>query len=320
MDKPYAVWGSDLATTNRQFLDSMDAEFYQRTAVSIIESFGGEEALDDPDKINERKDTSTLTRLLWHHAAETLAMTIGACVQAPDAVHAYFLRCRTEDVIQLAQLISKDSLPKLNRFEKNDASVNDLMQWVFSLCREEVHAERFVQSICQIYSMFTEKSHRAEYNSIKHGLRVSHGALQLRIGLEHEYGVSPPADEFKTLGASPESSSFLVAKKFEWARGQENSINFHMEKVTVAFSSDKIIRELQVMKMIMHNIIVRLKIYNGFKGEDVKFFVPEDPAEFWESYDQALVPTLNNYRFSENFDEREIQLLTADEVKKNYSR
>lgn len=106
IERPFVVWSNDITRDNRAFLKSIDSDFYFRTAHLLIASGESE---GDEDQV--RKDASSLARMLWHHGTETLVMLLGAYIQAPYAVHAYFQKCRTEDAICIAQMILSGVCP-----------------------------------------------------------------------------------------------------------------------------------------------------------------------------------------------------------------
>jgi len=154
IEKPYMIWAADVRADNEHFLTRLDADLYYRVAHNIIgapqsdneaNQAGSDEDGDDQD----RKDVSTLSRLLWHHGMETLVMLLGAYIQAPSAVHAYFLKSKTEDAVQMAGFLSRDECPKYHRLEGTPFSLINLLNGIHRRAGWQQHdtiVERFAVS------------------------------------------------------------------------------------------------------------------------------------------------------------------------------
>ena len=120
IEKPYMIWAADVRADNEHFLKRLDADLYYRMAHNIIGAPQPDEEAEDAETDEDgddqdRKDVSTLSRLLWHHGMETLVMLLGAYIQAPSAVHAYFLKSKTEDAVQMAGFLAREECLKYHR-------------------------------------------------------------------------------------------------------------------------------------------------------------------------------------------------------------
>ena len=136
IDRPFVVWSDDVSRDRDEFLKSVDADFYDR-AVRILTSVPEEKGDIEKDSKNEtnpkeddqsRKDISSFARLLWHHGIETLVMMLGAYIQAPEAVQAYFLKCRTEDAVKIADALLDERPPANHRLSDVPFNITNLLQ------------------------------------------------------------------------------------------------------------------------------------------------------------------------------------------------
>lgn len=220
LEKPFMVWGDDLARDNVQFLKRIDAALYYRTAHNLLggsnPSAADDQGTDEPDGEDEsRKDVSSLSRLLWHHGIETLVMMLGAYMQAPSAAHAYFLKCRTEDAISLARLLLDERRPRYSRLSDTPFTLLNLLNGVH-VCAgwadRDVVVGRFARALRGMLRAYADEEHRWEYNSIKHGLRASHGSFGLAVGIQEAPGIMAPPEAMEMVGFSRDASFFDVAK------------------------------------------------------------------------------------------------------------
>ncbi len=283
------------------------------------EDSASEEDGDDQD----RKDVSTLSRLLWHHGVETLVMLLGAYIQAPSAVHAYFLKSKTEDAVQMAQFLLREQCPKYHRLEGAPFSLINLLSGIHHCAGWQQHdiiVERFANALRKMLSDYVDESHRREYNSIKHGLRASHGRFGLAVGLEEVPGIPAPPEAMQMIGSSRDASFFQVARPLSNATKQQSKINFMTEHVSVSWSFEKVLIELQVLSLMLHNTVSALRIFGGAQAGSVTFNKVADDEEFWEMYSQiksSIVPTAT---FAPVIDARQIAPATDKQVFSSYRR
>ncbi|ESY35295.1 hypothetical protein X747_28735 [Mesorhizobium sp. LNJC384A00] len=183
-ERPFVVWSDDVTRDNRSFLESIDSGFYFRAAGLLMGSGSSESDTDDDDD-QTRKDVSSLARMLWHHGIETLVMLLGAYIQAPHAVHAYFQKCKTEDATWIARTILSGERPVYNKINDVPFTLSNLLMGLHLRAGwpdRDATVNKFEQVLAGILSDFAEEEHRWEYNSIKHGLRATHGRFALMAG------------------------------------------------------------------------------------------------------------------------------------------
>lgn len=130
---------------------------------------------------------------------------------------------------------------------------------------------------------YIDDSHVDEYNSIKHGFRIRSGGFALAVGLEHEYGVSPPPEEMKLVGKSDFGTTFFRIESIGEGKGNRS---LRSRRISLNWDIEKTILLLQLVSMSVTNITSALKIANGAQVGTCKFLRPQEDSHFdkpWSS-------------------------------------
>lgn len=329
IDRPFVVWSDDVDRDRDEFLERIDADFYDRAAQGLVYTLledkpheATHEADGNQGEIDQsRKDVSSLSRLLWHHGIETLVMMLGAYIQAPAAVHAYFLKCRTDDALEMARAILKGRRPVQNKINDVPFNVENLLLGLHSCAgwpdRDDT-IQRFRGALRGMLAAFTREEHRWEYNSIKHGLRASHGRFALAVGIEENPGVEASPDAMQLIGYSRDASFFDVAKPLRNASKEASRVNFNLDKVSVTWSLEKCLCDLQLLSILMGNTISALRIANGAASGTVRFRRPADAEEWWKHYEELHAGAVPTSSFGVDIDVKSTQLPTSEDVFTSY--
>lgn len=329
IEKPYMIWAADVRADNEHFLTRLDANLYYRVAHNIIGARQRDEeaecaATDENGDDQARKDVSTLSRLLWHHGMETLVMLLGAYIQAPSAVHAYFLKSKTEDAAQMAGFLSREECPKYHRLEGGPFSLVSLLKDIHRCAgwqqQHDTIVERFVRALRDMLNDYVGEKHRAEYNSIKHGLRASHGRFALAVGIQEAPGIPAPPEAMQMVGFSRDASFFEIVRPLSNATKQQSKINFMTEKVSISWSLEKVLMELQLLSLLLHNTVSALRIVGGVPTGSVTFNKIANDEEFWKGYFQIGSDGVPTASFAPMIDARHVSLATDKQVFDSYKR
>ena len=103
-DEPFCLWEVDLAARNREFLDGMDADYFDYVLQTHI-------ATEDENR------GLVAIRLSQHHATETMFSLLGAFIQAPDCPYAWMAKCSNRELREFAERVSREDasvITKLN--------------------------------------------------------------------------------------------------------------------------------------------------------------------------------------------------------------
>lgn len=328
LEKPFMVWSHDVRGDNMHFLEHVDADLYYRAAHNIIaggelDEEGGAQARQESSDDQDRKDVSSLSRMLWHHGIETLVMMLGALIQAPGAAHAYFLKCKTEDATALAGYLLREERPKYNRLNDAPFTLVNLLNGIH-LCanwpNRDERVERLARALRVMLREFTREQHRWEYNSIKHGLRASHGQFGLAIGIQVAPGIPAPPEAMQMVGSSRDASFFDVAKPLRNATKQASKMHFLTEKISVSWSLEKVVAELQLLSILIHNTVSALRIASGAQPRTVTFNSIVDAEDFWEAYSSLRAGNVPHASMGPDLDAAEMQLPNEKAIFDSYNR
>ena len=145
---------------------------------------------------------------------------------------------------------------------------------------------------------FNNNAYVDEYNALKHGFRVRPGGFTLAAGVEHEYGVDPPADEMKTIAASQFGATFLKIESLGAAKG---SRHIRSRQISVNWSLERTILLHQLVHMSIKNAVSALKVINNYKPGECLFLRPQDDDDFQEPWRHS--PGVTNMNFDHTLDE-----------------
>lgn len=283
-DEPYCLWEHDIKERNLEFLKGFDTEFFEYLLHCHINQ-------DDDQR------ASLALAICLHHGLETLFSLLGAYIQAPDCVYAWIGKYRTNDLRELVSKVNsgKGVSTKL-RIER--VSWRHVAELVFASYgtdakRKTDTAKLFADTWTRLSHDFLDTVKSDQYNSMKHGFRVSPGGFKFAVGLESTYGVSPPPEEMQVIGHSEYGATFFKVEKIgtdksnRSLRTRRTSLNWSIERMT---------GQIQLIQMSINNIISSLMVLNGAPPGTCKFIRPVDDDAF-------LAPWLYNTGVgSVNFD------------------
>ncbi len=325
LEKPHMVWGHDIRRDNLHFLENVDAELYYRAAHNIIGDGRADPDENEPsrheDDEQDRKDVSTLSRLLWHHGMETLVMMLGAMMQAPSAAHAYFLKCKTEDAAAIADCLLREERPRYHRLNDVPFSLTNLFMGIH-LCTGWEDRESFVEKSSRAFKdmlrNYATDEQRWEYNSIKHGLRASHGRFGIAVGIQEAPGVPARPEAMEMVGFSRDASFFDVARPLKNATKSISKVHFSIEKVSVSWSLEIVLGELQLLSVLLRNTIAAMRIAAGEKPSTVAFSRLVEADAFWDTYFSLYAGNIPHASMTDETDVREIKLPSDKDIFASY--
>jgi len=168
-DTPYCVWDFDIHQHNKAFIKSINHRYFEHLG-KIHSAF-----LEEEDK----QYAAIALRAAYSHALETLFALLGATLQAPDCVVGWVLKYRPEElrgfvrkVVDRQKIYTKLSLTDTQWIEIVKATTPINSGDVEKI--EKIH-KNFAQLWTSFAEDFLDEDKTFEYNSIKHGLRVSMG-------------------------------------------------------------------------------------------------------------------------------------------------
>jgi len=300
-EEPYCIWEVDLLERNNDFLDGIDTEYFDYLFKVHTEA-------------DDEKRASIALRTTLHHAIETMFSLLGAYIQAPNCVHAWIAKCSNKDLRALVEKISgyrNNIFTKLN-IEK--VTWECVAEYIFrgylpGTEKNKDTVQLFASFWNRLAHEYIDKDHIDEYNSIKHGFRIKSGGFTLAVGLEHEYGVSPPPEEMKLVGKSDYGTTFFRIESIGEGKGNRSlrsrriQLNWAIEKTTLL---------LQLVSMSIKNIKSALKIANGAEAGTCEFVRPQDDTIFEKAWSYS--PGVTSCNLDYDLPEEKIVSVTKKEL------
>ncbi len=301
---PFCVWDWDMPQTNLNFVKSIDGNYFEYIAEVHADNIEGD----------TRYQAATALRAAWYHGLETMFALICASLQAPECIVGWMEKYEPRVLRNMILSISKgtvDFIVKCPIYPVTWVSISD------EIYRRSDEDEDRIKQTKKLYaslwerfaSDFVDENNCWEYNSIKHGVRISPGGFSLSIGLEHEYAVSPPPDEIHMLGTSKFGNSF---PRLETIGPSKKNRNFKIKHSSINWSPQTAVPALQLISWSITNLKSYLLLRNGVSTNDIKFFRPEDDAMFEKPWDFS--PGVLNMSMDSRIDEKMIQKLSSGEI------
>ncbi len=290
-DTPYCVWGWDIVNRNLRFLDGVDADYFIYIAETHLGHLEGERA----------QRASVALRAAYHLSLETFFSLIGAALQAPDCVTGWVLKAQTGQVKDVAEALRRQRMPFPTKW-KMDSPIFGFAEIAKAVLQCAAWAQgeddktvgHFAILWNRLADDFLDENMRAEYNSIKHGFRARPGGFSLRFGREREYGVRPPDDEMKLMGASVFGTSFYGAEAVDGALKSGKDPHFMLRHHSLNWNPRVTADRMVLTAMSIKNLLSFLAVANGSSPEEVKYVRPPDPAAFDEPWRHPIGVTHTN--------------------------
>jgi len=277
------MWGDDLRKRNLEFLQSLDPGYFDYQARIHLPAV---------DESEEGQRAALALRAAYHHSLETLFSLLIAAVQAPNCVHAWLQKCRTRQLFEAVQAVSTRPASVVNLLGWQQVTWLRVSQFVHEHA-EWAHKEsdqtcaRFGRLWQRLSGNILDTRSRQEYNSLKHGLRVSPGGCFLRVGVEDTPGVPAPAEKIITVGGSQFGTTFTVTGPVAGA----DKANLYSRSVTLNWFPELIAEVLCLIASSIRNVVSRLQIYCGRPPNEVHFIRPSDPKAFDAPWSKSPVVT-----------------------------
>jgi hypothetical protein len=311
-DKPYCIWDWDLVQQNIDFIESMRPEYFDNVALHNVKQLEGKE-----------KNLAALSiRLAYFHGMETFFSLICATLQASECVVGWLqkysansLRKMVIDINNGQDIMTKKG-PHQFSWEYLSNSFNS-----FELEDKEKEQEikvRFGKLWKNLATEFVDEKLIAEYNSLKHGLRIEPVGFHLAIGQEKEFGVSPPSDEFIPMGGNEFGSSFFIREDICQEGVPNRRYHFQVKRYNVNWDPAVIGIRVRLLSNSIQNLLSFLKIVNGGKPETAKFSYPSDLSVFEEAW--KPVSGVSSMNFGLIINQEDIEIFTKEEILAAYDQ
>jgi len=268
----YCMWGDDLRKRSLEFLQSLVPEYFGYQAkVHLL-------GVDDSE---DGHRAALALRAAYHHSLETLFSLLIAAVQAPNCVHGWLQKCTTKQLCEAVQAVSTHPASVVNLLGWQQVTWLRLSQFVHKHAEWAQKASdqtcaRFARLWQRLSVDILDTRSRQEYNSLKHGLRVSPGGCFLSVGVEDTPGVPAPAEKMITVGGSQFGTTFPVTEAVAGA----GKANLHASLVTLNWFPELTAEAVHLIASSISNVVSCLQIYCGRPRNEVAFTRLSEPKAF----------------------------------------
>lgn len=268
-DEPYCLWESGINDAAAMFLSSIDHDYFHY----IAERSGVD--LEDQDK---GMRAAASLRLALFHGGETLFLLIGALLQAPRCPQAWIGQCSAGDLRRVIDRINAGQPFLLQNPRIRNMSWLAVSTEVLSRCPQDTPGlaatiESFAKFWQRLALNHTDQPTIDEYNSLKHGFRVSHGGFEVKIGTHAAGSVPPTQEEMHSLGSSKWGAAFSVIKRFD--SDVVKSRSRHLIHTAVNWDANAVTQSLHLVADSIRNIATYLSLSLGREGSHFRLPYPE---------------------------------------------
>lgn len=258
-ERPLCIWDWDLREKNLRFLRGIDPRYFRHVAElngSLLED-------------GKHHHAALSLRLAYSHALESFAALAGAAFQAPACPLGWLLQYTNPELYSVVEKITNGHGLPIRL--KTAPTWEGLAQAVLAPANiDDALKPALRDSLAGLWVRFAsdylDKAQHDEYNSLKHGLRVTPGGFVLRMGVEPSYGVSPPEDEMQTIGASEYGSSFYIVERPVGGR-----VDFRPRNFSRNWHPENLFHGVDLLAMSMVNIVAMLNSVADGRPEDIRF-------------------------------------------------
>ncbi len=268
-------WGDDLRGQNLRFLESLDPGYF-RFAAQSCSGWLDDASLKKPD----RQRAALMLRVVHGQGVEALMALTAALAQSPQFPVGWMLRYKVAELHDVIQAIS-DEKPFPSLLREKPVTWKSLSSLVYNWLPDEELKKSLTAKFASFWhavaAEFLSDGFRDEYNSLKHGFRVTPGGFSISIGPPKPAGQpSTPAAGLQSLGSSEFGSSLLKAVAIDGVLKHHCGVSLRLRN----WNPEALIADLHLIENSLTNVISCLRVLSGFRPLEMKFSYPETDAAF----------------------------------------
>lgn len=308
-ERPHCIWAEDLDESNRVLIDNLDADYFAFQARTLAPLLEGE----------DRLRAAVALRSSYSHALESFFALLFAALQAPDCVPAWLSRYSLADLRSLVGKVnahksfkSKLPIPSAD-WDRRWSGVAAALFPISEAYPEQLKVVR--RDVARMWARFArdflDEHQSAEYNWIKHGMRVATGGFVLRMGPQPALNVPPPEEAMRTVGASAYGCTTYQPEPIKDAPN-----HFRYRETSSNWEPQNHIAALKAVSVFVHNLKVLLRMANRYDGEYM-FTIPEEPAFYTDPWRQSVGVSRSSH--ATKIEKDDIGLFSRDEIFAEYT-
>jgi|SRR5215203_452106 len=311
--RPYCVWEHDLAKRNIEYLESLDATYFNYVANLYSTALRSDDA-------DAQHHAAGATRFAYHHALETLFALLLTALQAPDCVIGWMQRYTASSLRELVRSVDRARHPYLKIKPIPYTWEGIAAEIILAPPNDDGTAARFQDLFGGLWRRlageYLDQDRIEEYNSIKHGLWPGTGATDFYVqsGFEETSGELAPPERMRGLDGSEFGSSFFTARGFgiRPSKPSRSDPHFRVQRNSLSWNPQALCDALVLISLSIRNVLTFLRKHNGVDGSTLQWHVPQDEDAFrapWKRRPGVRVSNVDDVVFEE-----EIQQFTPEEI------
>lgn len=307
--RPVCFWDPDLPEVNKEFIKGIKAEYYQYIARDQLQNLESDHS----------QFAAILLRTTYAQGLESFFSLLCSTLQAPNCVVGWLLNYRPSELFSLIEDIQQE-LPIKTLFRLDKITWLEISKLInqFPTLNEEDN-EKLQREFSLLWESYArdllDESFRSEYNSFKHGLRLTPGGFSFSAGLQDNPDTPAPPDRMKKIFGSKFGSSYYVQYEID-EKECKKKINFGLNEYFMNWNPMDLVLKLKFLTTSITNVVAFL-ILSLSKGEKlVNQKVPIDDDLFCESWKKGIHQHLMKVDFKIKIDD--IKPFEGDEILKMY--
>lgn len=303
--RPYCLWDPDLHALERSFVERIDGDYFSYLAETIASG---------PSDDRSEQRAAVALRAAYAHGMETFFALLFAAVQAPDCTLGWMHLYEPGDLRTLVRKVSgwERIHTKLALRSRGWSGLTEVVLRPLVLddeAKEAALKDKFGQLWERLGAEFVRDEMAAEYNSIKHGLRVRPGGFSLSVGIEDEPGQRASPERMRSLGGHTFGSSYSRLNRLTGARNHHRGIesrsrNWRLEESYIG---------LHLLAQSIQNVRSFLLIaVHDVPADQVEFSWPIPDSLFDQMWEPILGPSA--FGWSSIVEANDIRDFTAEEI------
>jgi hypothetical protein len=312
-NKSLIFWDIDIREKNLHFIEQLNSDYFNYIAnvnFSILQNPNEEQV----DKAT-RQYAAIALRIAYSQALEVLFSLIFSAIQAPDCIFGWFLKYTNDDLDNVVNKIRRHERI-LSKFSTPIRGWKDVVNLIF-IGLDENQKKNLAEALDKYESLlarfaqdFTDSNFKAEYNSLKHGLRVKMGGFHLAIGAEDTPGIPANPEKMRTVSYSEFGTTFYKSEKIE------NTPNLIINRNSRNWNPENFYHALHLISMSIKNVKVFLKKING-NLDELSYEIPNDP-DF--DHKPWRIGSRMNFGVNSRINTSAIPLLSKEEILDIYDK
>lgn len=290
-----------------EFLNMLDPAYFDHVSITM----GNLLASND----EEAQYAAIALRTAYSHSLETLFALIGAAIQAHQCVAAWLVKYKNSELEQLVRKLDA-GMPVYSRLTITPLTWHNLAEILSPVDHKNAEKNEWIRRGFgklwrRLAKEFLAQETSEEYNSIKHGLRISQRGFSAAFGLETISGQPAPSENMRMLANSKFGNTYHVAQKLHDGR------NFRLMEKSYNWNPYKYVYALQLISMSVKNVISTLKTWHGIEASSIQYHNPTDEAAFNLPWSQ-LQPGLTSFNVNPIIEESWIEPMSKEDILASY--